>query len=87
VSKPPSEWPSRGGIKFQNVTLCYRKGLPDVLKGVSFSIQPGERLGTAAMILCALSFEVTCIMGSHFCLCIISHTNLILCMMCSFHCE
>jgi ABC-type bacteriocin/lantibiotic exporter with double-glycine peptidase domain len=47
VLKPSSEWPSRGGIRFQNVTLCYRKGLPDVLKDVSFNTQPGERLGTA----------------------------------------
>ncbi|XP_023713114.1 multidrug resistance-associated protein 5 isoform X5 [Cryptotermes secundus] len=45
VSKPSSEWPSEGGIRFQNVTLRYRKGLPDVLKGVSFSINPRERLG------------------------------------------
>ncbi|GFG38298.1 hypothetical protein Cfor_11595 [Coptotermes formosanus] len=45
TSKPPSDWPSKGGIKFQNVCLRYRNGLPDVLKGVSFSIQPGETLG------------------------------------------
>lgn len=72
VSKPSSEWPSEGGIRFQNVTLRYRKGLPDVLKGVSFSINPRERLGMAAV-----SFEVKCIMGSHTCLnlCLISNTN------------
>jgi hypothetical protein len=58
VSKPSSEWPSSGGIRFQNVTLCYRKGLPDVLKSVSFSIQPGEKLGMAA-----ISSEVKCMMG------------------------
>lgn len=55
---PSSEWPSEGGIRFQNVTLSYRKGLPDVLKGVSFSVKPRERLGTAAV-----SFVVKCIMG------------------------
>lgn len=44
--KPPSDWPRRGSIKFQNVILQYRKGLPDVLMGVSFSVQPGESLGT-----------------------------------------
>lgn len=45
LSKPPSDWPSKGGIRFKNVSLRYRKGLPEVLKGVSFSIQPGETLG------------------------------------------
>jgi len=45
LSKPPSDWPSKGGIKFKNVSLRYRNGLPEVLKGVSFSIQPGETLG------------------------------------------
>ncbi|XP_069692470.1 ATP-binding cassette sub-family C member 5-like isoform X3 [Periplaneta americana] len=44
-SKPPLEWPNKGSIKFQNVMLQYRKGLPAVLKDVSFTVQPGERLG------------------------------------------
>ncbi|XP_021928372.1 multidrug resistance-associated protein 5-like isoform X2 [Zootermopsis nevadensis] len=43
--KPPSDWPSKGNIKFQNVTLQYRKGLPDALNNVSFSVQSGETLG------------------------------------------
>lgn len=40
-----SDWPNKGSIKFQNVCLQYRKELPLTLKGVSFSIQPGEKIG------------------------------------------
>lgn len=43
--KPPSDWPQRGSIRFNNVCLKYRSGLPIVLKDVSFKIQPGEKIG------------------------------------------
>ncbi|KAF9067926.1 multidrug resistance-associated ABC transporter [Rhodocollybia butyracea] len=42
---PPSTWPDKGGIKFDGVELAYRKGLPLVLNGVSFNVQPGEKIG------------------------------------------
>ncbi|KAF8884421.1 ATP-dependent bile acid permease [Gymnopilus junonius] len=42
---PPPSWPSEGMIEFTNVDLAYREGLPLVLKGVSFSVQPGEKIG------------------------------------------
>jgi len=38
-------WPSAGQVKFQDVYLCYRPGLPDVLKGLSFTVHAGERIG------------------------------------------
>lgn len=41
---PPASWPENGGIKFDNVKLAYRPGLPLVLKGVTFEIQPGEKV-------------------------------------------
>jgi ATP-binding cassette subfamily C (CFTR/MRP) protein 1 len=41
---PPS-WPSAGAVKFYNVDFAYRPGLPLVLKGVSFTIKPGEKVG------------------------------------------
>lgn len=41
---PPSSWPERGEVKFNNVKLAYREGLPLVLKGVSFTIKPGEKV-------------------------------------------
>ncbi|KAE8214065.1 hypothetical protein CF327_g2493 [Tilletia walkeri] len=39
------KWPTEGAIEFRNVQLRYREGLPLVLKGVSFKIRPGERVG------------------------------------------
>lgn len=42
---PPSSWPSMGAIEFKDVELAYRKGLPLVLKGVSFQVKPGEKVG------------------------------------------
>ncbi|KAJ3164936.1 hypothetical protein HDU88_004917 [Geranomyces variabilis] len=39
------EWPVKGDISYQNVSLRYREGLPLVLRGVSFDIKSGERVG------------------------------------------
>jgi ATP-binding cassette, subfamily C (CFTR/MRP), member 1 len=43
-SDPPPSWPASGMIKFTNVKLAYREGLPLVLKGISFEIKPGEKV-------------------------------------------
>lgn len=42
---PVANWPLHGSIEFVNVTMSYRPGLPHVLKGVSFRIKGGERVG------------------------------------------
>ncbi|KAF4621625.1 hypothetical protein D9613_012586 [Agrocybe pediades] len=42
---PPESWPSEGAIEFKDVDLAYREGLPLVLKGVSFEVKPGEKIG------------------------------------------
>ncbi|KAJ7852952.1 multidrug resistance-associated ABC transporter [Mycena leptocephala] len=42
---PPSSWPDRGQITFKSVEMAYREGLPLVLKGVSFDVRPGEKVG------------------------------------------
>ena len=42
---PPSDWPSTGSLAFEQVTCCYRPGLPPVLVGVSFSISAGQSCG------------------------------------------
>ncbi|KAJ2912814.1 hypothetical protein MD484_g7600, partial [Candolleomyces efflorescens] len=44
-SDPDQSWPRNGGIQFTNVDLAYRPGLPLVLKNVSFSIRPREKIG------------------------------------------
>lgn len=41
---PPTSWPSEGKVTFTDVKLAYRKGLPLVLKGISFSVKPGEKV-------------------------------------------
>ncbi|KZO98300.1 multidrug resistance-associated ABC transporter [Calocera viscosa TUFC12733] len=42
---PPPTWPSQGQISFRNVQMRYREGLPLVLKGISFDVKPGEKVG------------------------------------------
>ncbi|CEQ43018.1 SPOSA6832_04911, partial [Sporobolomyces salmonicolor] len=44
-SRPPQDWPAQGAIKFKNVVMSYRPGLPPVLKGLSLSVGAGERIG------------------------------------------
>ncbi|XP_054347808.2 ATP-binding cassette sub-family C member 10 isoform X8 [Pongo pygmaeus] len=38
-------WLTQGGVEFQDVVLAYRPGLPNALDGVTFCVQPGEKLG------------------------------------------
>ncbi|SPO25316.1 related to YBT1 - Vacuolar, ABC protein transporting bile acids [Ustilago trichophora] len=37
-------WPSRGAIEIRDLYVSYAPHLPDVLKGVSLSIRPGEKV-------------------------------------------
>ncbi|EIW84009.1 ABC protein [Coniophora puteana RWD-64-598 SS2] len=43
--KPPAEWPQEGKIVFSDVKMAYRKGLPDVLRGVSIDVKAAEKIG------------------------------------------
>ncbi|KAK6629679.1 hypothetical protein RUM43_003497 [Polyplax serrata] len=43
--KVPDNWPSKGGIKFEEVKLSYGGDLPDVLNDISISINGGEKIG------------------------------------------
>ena len=39
-------WAARApSIAFEQVTLCYREGQPQALRGVSFRVEGGEKLG------------------------------------------
>ena len=38
-------WPTHGEIKFVGLKARYRDGLPLVLKGLTFTIKPGEKVG------------------------------------------
>ena len=57
-SQLPSRWPSAGQITFRDVHLAYREGLPLVLKGVSFKIKPGEKVGIVGRTGAGAPFRV-----------------------------
>lgn len=42
---PDSMWPKSGEIVLNDVSLSYDHNLPDVLKGISVSINSGEKVG------------------------------------------
>lgn len=42
---PPQSWPENGSIRFENVSLSYRPGLPLVLKGLNMDIGATEKIG------------------------------------------
>ncbi|XP_059833182.1 ATP-binding cassette sub-family C member 5-like [Hypanus sabinus] len=42
---PPLNWPQEGQIQFHEVAMCYRDNLPFVLKKVTFTIKPQEKIG------------------------------------------
>ncbi|GAB1311376.1 Multidrug resistance protein MDR [Madurella fahalii] len=42
----PPDWPARGGIEYDDVTASYNEdGADPVLKGISFRVEPGQRVG------------------------------------------
>ena len=45
IDSTHKSWPTQGAITFKNVHMRYREDLPDILKGVDFSIKGGEKVG------------------------------------------
>jgi ABC-type multidrug transport system fused ATPase/permease subunit len=45
ITPVSSKWPSLGEIRFEDVVMPYLPGKPPVLKGISFSIREGEKIG------------------------------------------
>ncbi|PIK59583.1 putative ATP-binding cassette sub-family C member 8-like [Apostichopus japonicus] len=43
--KPPKDWPSKGNVLVENVTIKYAEHLDPVLKDVSFEILGGQKIG------------------------------------------
>ncbi|XP_067128878.1 ATP-binding cassette sub-family C member 4-like [Centruroides vittatus] len=43
--RPPSDWPQKGEIHFDNVSLQYSKDKNTVLKNLTFRIHSGEKIG------------------------------------------
>ncbi|CAN3376822.1 hypothetical protein DIURU_001603 [Diutina rugosa] len=44
-TKPPASWPQQGRIDVNNVSLRYAPHLPQVIKNVSFSVEPFNKVG------------------------------------------
>lgn len=44
-TRPAANWPSQGSVEFIGYTTRYRSDLEPVLRGVSFRINPGEKVG------------------------------------------
>ena len=45
IEEPPKEWPAHGALRFEKLEMRYRPELPLVLKGVSFAVNPGHKVG------------------------------------------
>ena len=43
--KPEARWPAEGHVEIKDVFLKYRPELPDVLRGLSMDVAPGEKIG------------------------------------------
>uniref|UniRef100_A0A146KSC1 Putative multidrug resistance-associated protein lethal(2)03659 n=1 Tax=Lygus hesperus TaxID=30085 RepID=A0A146KSC1_LYGHE len=43
--KVDDKWPSKGSVKFLDVYMRYSKHSPWVLKGLTFSVKPGQKVG------------------------------------------
>ncbi|KAH6911449.1 ATP-binding cassette transporter, partial [Coprinopsis sp. MPI-PUGE-AT-0042] len=43
--RPPASWPSKGQIQVDDLVVRYAPDLPDVLHNLSFTVQPGEKVG------------------------------------------
>ncbi|XP_046560393.1 multidrug resistance-associated protein 1-like [Haliotis rubra] len=44
-TSPPHSWPHVGAVTFNNYSTRYRPGLDLILKDISFSVNPGEKVG------------------------------------------
>lgn len=44
-ARPPAAWPAQGRVEVDKLVVAYAEDLPPVLKGVSFAIGAGERMG------------------------------------------
>lgn len=42
--EPPSDWPNKGQVTFNHVNMSYSTNGPLVLKDLSFTLQPSEKV-------------------------------------------
>lgn len=43
--KPPVDWPENGKIIFDNFSYSYDQNLPSVLKNITLTINPKDKIG------------------------------------------
>jgi ABC-type multidrug transport system fused ATPase/permease subunit len=43
--RPAESWPHAGAIEIRDLRLRYREGLDIILKGLTLSIEPGDKVG------------------------------------------
>ncbi|KAJ2802822.1 hypothetical protein H4R21_002273, partial [Coemansia helicoidea] len=43
--RPDAQWPEHGAVEFRDYSTRYREGLDLVLKGLSFRVQPSQKVG------------------------------------------
>ena len=55
---PPGGWPHCGEVEFQEVSACYRPGLPPVLSALSFTIK--VQMVQMAAFLCSFRACLIC---------------------------
>lgn len=56
ISKKKGVWPVQGSVVFDDVKLRYKEDLPLTLKGVSFVIKPGTKVGICGRTGCVNHF-------------------------------
>ena len=60
TNRPPSNWPSKGALKIEHLTLRYSSDDPPILSDVSFEVKPGEKIGivgrTGSLFLMSLFY-------------------------------
>jgi len=45
IDPDPKSWPKEGNVEFKDVRFKYREELPEILQGLSFSVNGGEMIG------------------------------------------
>ena len=53
TNRPPASWPDRGEIQVSRLVVRYAPHFDPVLKGLSFSVRPQEKVGPSPCSLAA----------------------------------
>ncbi len=41
----PADWPAEGRVSYNKMRMRYREGMPLALRGVTFTVEPREKIG------------------------------------------